>query len=293
MKVTKTLSRLYVEDLEKALSLQEQLQQTKAAMRFTFPGTGVEMGQVGNVLLIAGSAQALLPFREIQATFLVDSLDECRAYLEENGSIILQGPKDVAAGRSMTVRHPDGSVIEYVEIVAPHAGTDGSDELFDPEMVRTATPVIRRAGRDDARAITAHNIAMARETEGRVLDPDRARRGVEMVLRDATRGFYLLAECGGRVIGQCMVTYEWSDWRCGDFWWIQSVYVDREWRRTGVFSRLYRALVQDARSRSDVVGIRLYVDRENHGAQDVYRSLGMPEAHYTLFDLEFKTTDRI
>jgi ribosomal protein S18 acetylase RimI-like enzyme len=298
MKVTRTLCRLYVEDLERALSLQEQLQQTKAAMRCALPGTAVDLAQVGNVLLIAGPTQALMPFRETQATFLVDSLDECRAFLEGNGAVILGGSRDVPVGRKMIVRHPDGSVIEYAEFVGPHAGTDGTtgeSHEPDPEVTggTTATPVIRRAGRDDAAAITAHNIAMARETEGRVLAPDRARRGVEAVLGDAGRGFYLLAESGGRVVGQCMVTYEWSDWRCGDFWWIQSVYVDREYRRSGVFSRLYRALVQDACSRGDVVGIRLYVDRDNRDAQDVYRSLGMPEAHYTLFDLEFTTTDRV
>ena len=84
-------------------------------MRFEIPQIGLELAQIGDILLIAGSEEALKPFRSTQATFLVDSLDEFKAYLEEKGAEIIRGPDKVPTGRNMTVRHPDGSVIEYVE----------------------------------------------------------------------------------------------------------------------------------------------------------------------------------
>jgi catechol 2,3-dioxygenase-like lactoylglutathione lyase family enzyme len=115
MKVLKTLSRLYIPDLNSALDFYEDLLGTPAAMRFEIPQIGLELAQVGDILLIAGSDEALKPFRSTQATFLVDSLDEFRAYLEEKGAEIIRGPDKVPTGRNMTVRHPDGSVIEYVE----------------------------------------------------------------------------------------------------------------------------------------------------------------------------------
>ncbi len=115
MKILQTLSRLYVPDLDQALELYEELSGTNAAMRFEIPQIGVELAQIGNILLIAGSEEALKPFRNTQATFLVDSLDEYRAFLEEKGAEIIRGPAKVPTGRNMTVKHPDGSVIEYVE----------------------------------------------------------------------------------------------------------------------------------------------------------------------------------
>lgn len=115
MKVLKTLSRLYVNDLTSALEFYEELLYTPAAMRFEIPQIGLELAQVGDILLIAGSDEALKPFRSTQATFLVDSLDKFKAYLEEKGAEIIRGPSKVPTGRNMTLRHPDGSVIEYVE----------------------------------------------------------------------------------------------------------------------------------------------------------------------------------
>jgi predicted enzyme related to lactoylglutathione lyase len=115
MKVLQTLSRLYIKNLNSALEFYEELLGSPAAMRFKIPQIGLEMAQIRDILLIAGSDEALKPFRSTQATFLVDSLDEFKAYLEENGAEILRGPDKVPTGRNMTVRHPDGSVIEYVE----------------------------------------------------------------------------------------------------------------------------------------------------------------------------------
>ena len=115
MKILKTLSRLYINDLNSALEFYEELLGTPAAMRFEIPQIGLELAQIGDILLIAGSEEALKPFRSTQATFLVDSLDEFKAYLEEKGAEIIRGPDKVPTGRNMTVRHPDGAVIEYVE----------------------------------------------------------------------------------------------------------------------------------------------------------------------------------
>lgn len=115
MKIIQTLSRLYINDLNSALEFYEELLGSHAAMRFEIPQIGLELAQIGSILLIAGSEEALKPFRSTQATFLVDSLDEFRAYLEEKGAEIIRGPNKVPTGRNMTVKHPDGSVIEYVE----------------------------------------------------------------------------------------------------------------------------------------------------------------------------------
>ncbi len=115
MKILKTLSRLYVTDLPTALEFYEELLGTSAAMSFQIPQIGLELAQIGDILLIGGSEEALKPFRSTQATFLVDSLDEFRAFLEEKGAEIIRGPAKVPTGRNMTVKHPDGSVIEYVE----------------------------------------------------------------------------------------------------------------------------------------------------------------------------------
>ncbi|QSZ67503.1 GNAT family N-acetyltransferase [Methanofollis aquaemaris] len=147
---------------------------------------------------------------------------------------------------------------------------------------------LRRGTAADAPVIADYNIAMALETEGKVLDPETVRKGVEAVLADPAKGFYLIAESDGRVVGQGMVTFEWSDWRDGVFWWLQSVYVHPDARRQGVFARLFRALEAEARRRPEVAGLRLYVDQENLTAQETYRRLGMAASNYALFELEFE-----
>ncbi len=149
------------------------------------------------------------------------------------------------------------------------------------------TLILRRAGPEDAKAIAENNRATAWETEGRELDPATAQAGVDAVLADPCRGFYLVLEEEGRILGQCMVTYEWSDWRCGFFWWIQSVYVQEGARRRGIFGRLYRHVEEEARARSDVTGLRLYVDADNLTAQEAYRAAGMREARYVMFEVDF------
>jgi|SRR5262245_28581672 len=139
---------------------------------------------------------------------------------------------------------------------------------------------IRCARPDDAAVIAAFNRLMARETEHKDLDRVIVARGVSRVFDDPARGFYLLAEAEGEVIGQLMVTYEWSDWRDGWFWWVQSVYVRADHRRRGVFRSLYDEVVRQARAAGDVIGLRLYVERDNTRAQSTYQHLGMTDTGY-------------
>lgn len=150
---------------------------------------------------------------------------------------------------------------------------------------------IRRAVMPDAQTVADFNAAMARETEGRPLDADTLLSGVRRVLENDRLGFYLLAEANGRVVGQLLVTTEWSDWRDGLFWWIQSVYVAPQDRKTGVYRRLHEAVEQRARAAGNVCGIRLYVDADNHAAQQVYKRLGMRPTNYQLFETDWSTTD--
>nr|WP_240922366.1 GNAT family N-acetyltransferase [Oleiagrimonas sp. C23AA] len=127
---------------------------------------------------------------------------------------------------------------------------------------------------------------MAMETEGKPLAAETLTRGVQRVLDQPQRGFYLIAELDGAPVGGLMVTYEWSDWRDGDFWWIQSVYVAPEARRRGVFRALYGEVQTRAR-RAGAVGLRLYVETENTRAQATYAGLGMARCHYHMYEAEF------
>ena len=139
--------------------------------------------------------------------------------------------------------------------------------------------VIRSATVHDAETIADYNVRLAEETEETSLNPETVLRGVRALLSDETRGSYYVA-CADKVIGQMMHTREWSDWRNGDIWWIQSVYVHPDFRRQGVFRSLYRHLQALAEADPGVVGLRLYVERENHGAQATYANLGMTQAPY-------------
>lgn len=131
------------------------------------------------------------------------------------------------------------------------------------------------------------NRRMASESEDKGLDDVTLRRGVEYLLQHPRDGFYLVAEHAGKVAGSLMVTYEWSDWRNGRFWWIQSVYVLPEARRQGVYRALHEHVRQQAHRDPEACGIRLYVERDNAGAMATYQALGMAETHYRLYEEEF------
>ena len=149
------------------------------------------------------------------------------------------------------------------------------------------TPRVRPARAGDLDTLVEFNRAMALETEARELDADRLRSGVGRALADGERGSYRVAELDGRVVGCLLVTREWSDWRDGWFWWIQSVYVHPAGRRRGVYRALYADLEAEARGRGDVCGIRLYVEENNRAAQSVYGSLGMERTRYLLYEVDF------
>ena len=143
---------------------------------------------------------------------------------------------------------------------------------------------VRPARAEEADTLAGFNIAMALETEGRRLLPDVVGAGVRRLLAEPALGFYLVAEAAGAVVGSAMVTTEWSDWRNGRFWWIQSVYVRPERRRHGVFRALYAHIREAAAQAPDVCGFRLYVERENAAAQATYRALGMHETDYRIME---------
>ncbi|HTY38509.1 MAG TPA: GNAT family N-acetyltransferase [Bacteroidota bacterium] len=146
---------------------------------------------------------------------------------------------------------------------------------------------IREATIADCPVIVRFNSKLAEETEHKTLDQDLLTRGVEALLRDPSKGVYYLAIGDGSVVGQMMITYEWSDWRNGTFWWIQSVYVENAARGSGVFRALFDYVHTLATSRTDVCGLRLYVERGNDRAKRTYDRHGMYLSHYEMFEMDF------
>jgi GNAT superfamily N-acetyltransferase len=145
------------------------------------------------------------------------------------------------------------------------------------------TLLIRDAERADVPQLLAWNQAMAWETEHKQLDSELLGRGIAGIFDNPARGFYLIAERDGRSAGSLMVTREWSDWRNGDFWWIQSVYVAPEARRSGVYRALHAEVERRARA-GGAIGLRLYVETENTRAQQTYGELGMQRCHYYMYE---------
>ena len=152
----------------------------------------------------------------------------------------------------------------------------------------TAAMNVRPARTADREAIAAFNAAMARETEGKELDRETLRRGVERALTDASRGRYYVAEMDGRVAGCLLLTREWSDWHDGWYWWIQSVYVAPEERGRGVYTALHEQVRREAIAAGDVAAIRLYVEKHNGSAQRTYRRLGMIDSDYLVYEERLK-----
>lgn len=142
----------------------------------------------------------------------------------------------------------------------------------------------READVRDLPDIVEFQIAMARETEDFALDLATCTRGVEAVFNDHAHGQYFVAEAEGRLIASLLITFEWSDWRNGVVWWIQSVYVRPEFRRRGAYGALYKYVKALAERDPSVKGIRLYVDKRNAAAQEVYARLGMNGEHYKVFE---------
>ena len=142
----------------------------------------------------------------------------------------------------------------------------------------------RDAQRTDVRDIVDFQIAMARETEDFALDRDTCTSGVQAVFEDPSRGRYFVAESDGRVVASLLITYEWSDWRNGNVWWIQSVYVRPEARQQRIYGGLYQHEQKIVSADESIKGIRLYVDKRNARAQEVYRRCGMNGEHYLVYE---------
>lgn len=145
---------------------------------------------------------------------------------------------------------------------------------------------VRPAVAQDIPTIARFNAEMARESENIELPMERVSAGVAGLFNNPARGRYWVCELDGKVAGQLMITYEWSDWRNADFWWIQSVYTDPKFRKRGVYRALHENVVAAARA-AGACGVRLYVERHNSGARAVYEHLGMKSAPYEFLEIDF------
>ena len=136
---------------------------------------------------------------------------------------------------------------------------------------------------NDINAIAAFQVAMAMESEGTTLDLERVTRGVTMAMADEAKGKYIVARIDGKAVGSLMLTREWSDWNCQWYWWIQSVYVEPQHRKKGVYKAMYSKVKEMAQA-ENVSQVRLYVDKTNTSAQQAYQRLGMDETHYLIYE---------
>jgi len=143
---------------------------------------------------------------------------------------------------------------------------------------------IRIATAADADSMVEFNQAMALETEGKSLVAETLAPGVLAVFSDSQKGFYVVADDDDTIAGGLMVTFEWSDWRNGWFWWIQSVYIRPEYRGRSIYSALYDFVKAKAAEQGNVCGFRLYVEKENEHAQKVYEKVGMVRTYYLMFE---------
>lgn len=152
---------------------------------------------------------------------------------------------------------------------------------------------VRPATLEDLETLTDFSAAMALETEQRTLDRTRLRLGTQAVIDQPERGQYFVADLRQETqadtvtVGQLLITYEWSDWRNAQFWWIQSVFVHPAWRRKGVYRRMHRTIIDMAQARADVCGIRLYVEANNRIAKQVYTRVGLSPSTYEVYESDF------
>ena len=147
--------------------------------------------------------------------------------------------------------------------------------------------IISRASAADINHIVAFQLSMAYETESKELDSQEVEEGVRVLLSQPDKGQYFLAEYESRAVGSLLITYEWSDWRNANFWWIQSVYVEPTSRRQGVYSTMHDHIMRLAKSDPAVCGVRLYVDRDNKAAQSTYNRLGVTKSRYDMYEVAF------
>ncbi|WP_394391644.1 GNAT family N-acetyltransferase [Shewanella woodyi] len=143
---------------------------------------------------------------------------------------------------------------------------------------------IRKGQKSDLNALIQFNLAMAKETEDLALDESVLTQGVNTLLSNPEKGFYLVAEVDGEIAGSLMVTFEWSDWRAKDYYWIQSVYIRPQNRRQGIYAKLYQEVKQIAEQNGGAASFRLYVEQDNAKAQSTYSALGMEKSYYQMYE---------
>ena len=125
---------------------------------------------------------------------------------------------------------------------------------------------------------------LAFESEGVTLEATTLRKGMEAMFADPGKGFYYIASDGDEIVGCHSITYEWSDWRNGMAWWLQSVYVRESHRKKGVFKVMYDNVISMIKKDPNLIALRLYVDKSNESAMKVYASMGMDGSHYTVYE---------
>jgi GNAT superfamily N-acetyltransferase len=152
--------------------------------------------------------------------------------------------------------------------------------------------ITKRAESGDKQVIINNILLMAMESEGIALDRGTVARAMDRFMAEPGRGFYLLVRLDDQVVGQCMITSEFSDWKDGEYWWVQSVYVGKAHRRQGVLRTLLEEIRRIAKEKGDVFGIRLYVDRDNGKAIEAYRRLGLPPSHYLMMEVPMGDGDQ-
>lgn len=144
---------------------------------------------------------------------------------------------------------------------------------------------IRKSKAQDIDVIAGFQQRLALETENFNLDLTTVKKGMRAMLDDPSRGTYFIAEVDGEIAGCHSITYEWSDWRNGMVWWLQSVYVVEKHRKNGVFKAMFDNLRNMIAADPNVAGLRLYVDKSNERAQNVYKAMGMNGEHYSVFEM--------
>ncbi|MCD7967859.1 MAG: VOC family protein [Clostridiaceae bacterium] len=115
MEILQTFNRFYVSNMDCSLAFYENLLGESCCLRTSFPQSGLELAQVGKVLLLAGTVKSLIPVKDTVATFVVDDIGECERYLLANSAEVVKAIKETATGFNMTVKHADGIIVEYVQ----------------------------------------------------------------------------------------------------------------------------------------------------------------------------------
>lgn len=165
-----------------------------------------------------------------------------------------------------------------------YIGSENTLNIFYLRAQIYVKMIVRKAKREDIADIVDFQLAMASETENINLNREIVTKGVSAVFADSSRGNYYVAENNGRVVGSLLTTFEWSDWRNGTVLWIQSVYIRPEFRRKGVYRKMYGYIQELVMADSALFGIRLYADISNTGAHQAYLTMGMKADHYQTFE---------